>query len=158
MSILRWVYVLCLRLIARWKDKCGDKLFWHIKNKNPTPPWRTAIKTVRNCSILLTTWQYKLKTTVIVTPPLLITNLIKPCVTSVPLHRLYLTLPHTLLTCTTFKLKRSKTLPLHYLHYLKHCILQAEEVHTHHIFLTFIGRSMCVDARSDRRLCDGYYG
>jgi hypothetical protein len=57
MRVLKGVYVLCLRLMACWKDKCDAKLFWHVKNKNPTPPWRTATQTVRNSSILFTTSQ-----------------------------------------------------------------------------------------------------
>ena len=139
--------------MACWKDKCDDKLFWHIKNKKPKPPWGTAAKTVRNSSILLTTWEYTMITNANVTPTLLITYLITPYVNIVPLHHLYLALPHTLLTCTTFTEKRSETLLLHYLHYIKHNKGWVEVVHTHPKFLTFIGRSVCVLMRGALDIC-----
>jgi len=141
-------------LTSRWKDKCGVKRFWQIKNKNPTPPWRTATQTVRNSSILLTTSQQTMITIATITPTLLTTCPNTLYVTTSPLHRFYLALHRTLLTSTTLLEKRSETLPLHHLHYLKHNKGWAEVVHTHDMFLTFIGRSVCVDARSARHLCD----
>jgi len=65
-----------------------------------------------------------------ITPTLLTTCPSILYVTILQLLRLYLALHRTLLTSATLSEKRSETLRLHYLHYLKHNIGRAEVVHT----------------------------